>query len=50
MFNNIVEEFHELKQDAEKAGREMAKDNKPSRFTVQRKDGGISYEQIYGGA
>lgn len=47
--NGEVRSQHNKKQPAEREGRRVAKKNQPSRFTVQRKDGGISYEQFYGG-
>jgi len=46
--NGQVRSQHSLKQQAEKEGRRAAKGNQPSKFTVKRKDGGISYEQFYG--
>lgn len=46
--NGEVRSQHQKKQPAEKEGRRVAKKKEPSKFTVQRKDGGISYEQFYG--
>lgn len=42
----IVEE-HRLKQDAEKSGRNYAKQNRPSRFLVYNLRGELSYSQYY---
>lgn len=48
--NGEVTSQHGLKQTAENEGRRAAKANKPSQFVVQRKDGGVSYTQVYGNA
>lgn len=48
VMNDQVESGYDKKQPAEKAGRKLAKSHEPSRFIVQRKNGGVSYEQFYG--
>ena len=46
--NDEVRSLHQKKQPAEKEGRRVAKENPPSKLSVQRKDGGVTYEQFYG--
>lgn len=48
LLNGEVRSQHKKKQQAEKEGRRAAKGNKPSKFVVQRKSGGVSYNQFYG--
>lgn len=46
--NGRVTSRHRLKQTAEKEGRKEAKSSKPSKYVIERKDGGVSYQQLYG--
>jgi hypothetical protein len=43
----IIDSDHRLKQAAEKAGRRLAKDNRPSKLEILNLDGNISYTQRY---
>lgn len=45
--NDFEESSHRLKQQAEKEGRKIAKNNRPAHFVVKRKDGEVSYTQRY---
>jgi len=38
---------HSLKQEAESSGRSYAKDVSPSKLVIERKDGNVTYQQVY---